>query len=384
MHHKELDFQRYSRRDFLRFAILGGTALAVEACVPIKRKSVPTQPENLTAQDILIRIKDRYGVLIPTQIETTYSNDSNEGNTSPNNHVPSIEEAQVIEDAISRIPAAGFLSPLVIPFVNISEGAIAGGSFMGRDWPFFLHRQNYTGLPTDRFLDDKPAIKLLIPLAGLDASLPIKTEDTSNLPPISQITLNTVRVRLNLQETVPWTNGRERLKQTVVHEYFHALDDKVSIANSPSISEYRKRQGFYIWNKNTNDITNPLYVTFAKVTGWRLVSLIDYIAQYDPEVAKRRSKEHPESEKTFIWDMDHAIWGDLAHRHGGPTIYSRYGPIQESIAEYWMTSVLYPGLLTADERQYFDNIKNGLKGDPQKFVQEIVKNPNILLKGITK
>lgn len=371
-----------SRRDFLKLTALGITGLALDAaCTPAKRK---VSTENLTAQDILTRIKGKYGVLIPPQAEAIYSKkDQQTGFITPN-YIPSLEEAKVIEEAVSKVPAASYLSPLVIPFVNISEGAVAGGSFMGRDWPFFLRPKDYTGLPTDRFLDDKPAIELLMPLADLDAPLPVKTEDTSNLPPISQITLNTARVKLNLQESVPWTNGRERLKQTVVHEFFHGLEDKVSIVNSPTILEYRKRQGFYLWNKNTNDITNPLYVTFAKVTGWRLVSIIDYIAQYDPQEAKRKLIEHPEPEKPFVWDMDPAIWGDLAHRHGGPTIYSRYGPIQESIAEYWMTSVLYPGLLTADERRYFDNIKNGLKGDPQKFVQEIVKNPNILLKGVTR
>lgn len=367
----------HSRRDFLRLTALGVAGLALETvCAPVRRKA-PT--ENLKVEDILLGIKEKYGVLIPTKEEPTYSKkDVQLGFTTPN-HVPNMEEAQIIEEAISKIPSAGYLSPLMIPFLHISEGAVAGGHFVGRDWPASLRPGEYK-LPPDRFLDDKAAIILLIPLVDLDRPLPTKNENTSNLPPLSQISLENAKVKVNLEEVVPWTNGRERLKQTVLHEFFHAFDERVSLENSSSVSEYRKRQGFYIWNKNTNDITNPLYVTFARVTGWKLIPITDYIAQYDPEEAKK--KRNVNEKPPLVWDMDPEVWGDLAHRRGGPTIYSRYGPIQESIAEYWMTSVLYPHLLTANERRYFDNIKNGLKGNPEKFVKEVVKNPNILLKGI--
>jgi hypothetical protein len=217
----------------------------------------------------------------------------------------------------------------------------------------------------------------------LDTPLPIKTELTANVPPLEEISLESSGVRENLAETVPWTTERERLTQTVVHEFFHALQDKVSIANAPSLAAYWDRQAFSLYNENTWDVSNPLFVTFAQVTGWKLTSVIDDIRQYDPAGAQEEARKYPAAAHEYVWDRDTAFWGDLAHRHGGPTIYARYGPIQEAMAEYWMTYLLYPNLLTSSERQYFANICQGLRQNPQSFIRQIVKNPDMLLRGVT-
>jgi hypothetical protein len=339
--------------------------------------------EVITPQDVLNDIEKKYGVFIPQNPSPEYAaKDDNTGQLTLN-IVPTVEEAQVIEKAISKVPAAGFLSPLIIPFENTSQGAIEGGAFLGQDWQWMLRSSDYQNLPKDKWLDTRSATELLIPNVSLDSPLPEKTQDTANLPPLEEISLETAKVKVNLEESVPWTNQREKLVQTVVHEFFHALQDKVSIANSPSIAEYWNRQSFSLYNENTWDVTNPLFVTFAKVTGWKLVSVVDYMKQYDPQGAKQEAIKFPNSTKEYMWDMDPKIWGDLANRHGGPTIYSRYGPIQESMAEYWMTYFLYPNLLTPSERQYFHNIEAGLRGNPEEFIQEIVKDPNILLRGVT-
>ena len=96
------------------------------------------------------------------------------------NIVPTVEEAQVIEKAISKVPAAGFLSPLVIPFENTSQGAIEGGAFLGQDWQWMLRSSDYQNLPKDKWLDTRSATELLIPNVSLDSPLPEKTQDTDH------------------------------------------------------------------------------------------------------------------------------------------------------------------------------------------------------------
>lgn len=341
----------------------------------------------ITNQEVLREIKNKYGVTIPNQPSNEYATQDQSTGQLTLNFVPSVEEARVIEDSLSKIPVAGYLSPLIIPYKNNAAGAIEGGSFLGPDWPFMLGSSEYPNLPKNKFITNEPAMELYMPDVPLDTQLPQKTQETTNLPPLEQISFQSVNVKENLQETVPWTTERERLQQTVVHEFAHALQDKIAIANSPSLEAYWNRQAFSLYNENTWDITNPLYTTFAKVTGWKLFSSYEDIKQYDPAEAEKLLKQNPKgSMNDKFWDRDPSIWGDLAHRHGGPTIYSRYGPIQEAWAEYWMTSILYPDLLTPSVNKYFENVRNGLeqnKNDPGVFIQEIVNNPNILLQGLT-
>jgi hypothetical protein len=332
-----------------------------------------------TVSGVLAEIRTRYGVTIADGVEALYSSqDQDTGQITPN-LVPDLAEARVIEAAIARLPSPGYFAPIFILAPNTAPGAIMGGEYLGYGWPCFLHPRAYPGgFVYDRLLAP-PAAELLLPAVSLDTPLPVKSRKTSLLPLLEEIGLKSSGVVPNLTEMVPWTTEGERLTQTVVHEFAHAIADAVSLANSPTVREYWDRQSFVMYDHNTWDISNPLYVSFAALTGWRLVSVHDYVAQYDPAEAAAERASDPVQSQERLWERDPAVWGDLAHRRNRLTIYASYGPIQESFAEFYMAAVLYPNLLTAQERTYFARLNAGLAADPTGFVAALVADPMRLL-----
>lgn len=373
---------KISRRDFL----IGGSALGMLGfgSLFLRRNLISTRDSEQqvkleTPEEVLTRLKEKFGVEIPIQTLPIYSTeDTGTGEIRPN-VVPTNEESQVLFETLAKIPGAGYLAQLVIPFRNYQEGAVAGGGYLGYQWPVFFHRDRYGEFPYDRLVDVRSAIELQLPNVDLSSPLPQKTENSSLLPVFSQISNQQAGVKIDLKEEVPWTNHGERLKQAVVHEFGHGLEDQVSLAASSSVKDYWDRQTFTLFNKNTWDINHPLFVSFAKLTGWKLVPFIDFVRQYDPEHARKYLEPRPDVGGQPIWDRDFDVWGDLGHRRNRLTIYASYGPIQEAFTEFWMASILYPELLTGDEKRYFAKIHEGLKSDPQKLIQRIVSEPNLLL-----
>jgi len=355
--------------------------LVCASFAPEETSSSATFPaaSSPTVSGLLAEIQDRYGVEIPDRMEAEYSTtDQNTGQVSPN-LVPNLEQTQVIEAALARLPSPRYFAPLLIPMRNSDPGAITGGEYLGFNWPCFLDPRTCPGgFVYDRLLA-APALEIMLPDLSLGAALPVKSGTSSLLPTLEQISLETSQVTPNLTETVPWTTQGEHLTQSVIHEYAHAIDDAVSLANSPSVKEYWNRQAFTLVNENTWDVTNPLYVAFAQLTGWRTVSLYDYLLQYDPTEAAAALLRDPGAKTEFLWDRDPAVWGDLAHRRNRLTIYASYGPIQESFAEFYMTSILYPNLLKNSENRFFERLNTGLAADPKAFIVALVAKPSILL-----
>lgn len=337
-------------------------------------------PKVETAREILIRIKNRLGIEIPTDVLPYFSREDPQNGEVMPNAIPTDEEAKILEETLNKIPGAKSLVQLVIPLRNHKPGAIAGGSYMGFQWPFFYHRKNYEEFPKDSLVSSRAAAELKLPAGRMTDSLPEKSENTTFLPLLEQASINQSKVKINFAEEVPWTTQEERLKQAIVHEFAHGLEDQIRLADSKSVREYQDRQGFYLFfNKNTVDINNPLLVSFGHLTGWKLVPWVEFARQYDPEFAENTARNYPDHAKEFVWDRDFSIWGDLVHRKNRLTIYASYGPIQEAFAEFWMASILYPQLLTDAERRYFGKIHEGLRSDPQKLIQRIVSEPNLLL-----
>lgn len=329
-------------------------------------------------RNILLKIEEQYGIEIPTQVSEVYT-DYSQGEIP--NALLALEEARLFEETISLIPGAGYLVQLIIPSRYAGQEIVAGGSYLGYQWPAFLHpRESSSFLHDTLYVSESAAIRLIIPEnVSMEDPLPTVGEEYSVLPPLIQISMTSAGIEANTQTEIPWTTHGERLKQTIVHETGHALIDRVRIANSENIEEYRRRSGFYLYNKNTVDIDNPLFKAFAEVNGWRLIPFHELARQYDSTLADRLLAEHPESAETLVWERDFDIWGNLSNRKIRLTPYASYGPIQESFCEYWMVSILYPDILTAEEREFFKKIHEGLRGNPDEFVKSIVSNPEILL-----
>jgi len=379
--------KKISRRQFLLgSAALGiGTALTaisgrflLENTKNVQAETQPVNPpvvETKTNIDILNEINQRYGVEIPTTVSHRYSElDLNTKEMLPN-LIPSKEEAEILEKAISKVPGASYLGPLLIPSANTEPDPIPGGSYLGYQWPAFLHPDEFTEFPYDRLVDKRPAISIKIPDVPVDEPLPEVKDKNNLLPSIAAMTNETITI--NGEEEIPWTTYGDRLEIATIHEFAHGIEDQLSLATSSSVSEYWNKQAFTIVNKNTWDIDNPVFTTFAKVNGWELIPEYDYVKQYDSEFAEYLKDGG--WAKGFLWDRDPKVWGDLKDRKLRLTVYASYGPIQEAFAEFWMASILYPELLTEDEKAYFGKLHNGLRGNPEEFIKQIATNPNILL-----
>jgi hypothetical protein len=342
--------------------------------------------ETRTSEQILKEIQTRYGVTIPDKVDPLYSKENPDGTTAPN-LVPNPEQAGAIEEALSEIPHPGDLAPLILLYKD-NDLPVANGSYLGYIWPSSLHQSGYPNFTYDKMLDNRPAIELDLPDIDLDATLPKKTKDMGLVPELAQPGPGQSE-NINMTETVPWTTQKERLKQVIVHEYGHAIQDQVSLEQSKlkyptdsaaALKDYWSKQTLTIVQGNTWDTTNPMYLEFAKVDGWKLVPYSDFIRQFDPAFADYITTRFPQDAANLIWDRDPAVWGDLQHRKNQLTVYASYGPIQETWAEFWMASVLYPELLTDEQRTFFQNIQNGIKQHPNDFFRQAVQNPDSLLK----
>jgi hypothetical protein len=335
-------------------------------------------PELRTTEQILQEIKTKYGVTIPDHVDPLYSRENTDGSVTPN-LVPNPEQASAIEEAIARIPRADYLAPIMLLYKG-TDISVTTGDYLGYLWPLFLHRSQYPSFQYDRLLGGEAAVEVDIPDVNLNTALPKKTAEMGLLPRAPD--------NPNTTETVPWTTQKERLEQVITHEYGHAIQDQASLRASilreptdpaAAIKDYWSKQSYAPYNQNTWDTTNPVYEGFAKVDGWKLIPYPDFVRQFDPEAADQIPTKYPQDANLLIWDRDPAVWGDLEHRINQLTIYASYGPIQEAWAEFWMTYIRYPQLLTQQQRAFFQNIQQGLRNGPDDFFRRVVQNPNSLL-----
>lgn len=380
---------KISRRGFLRgLAVVMGATGASMIGLSLKdyqqARTVRGELGNLeSTEKILAFLERNYGVEIPNHVSPVYSEETyirtSEGelklHDTRENSLLNFEEAKIVAEAISSIPAVGFLTQLIIPFRRSEEGVIPGGSYLGYQWPAFLQLKNYSEFPRNRFISDKAAIKLILPEgAKMTDALPVAGEEYSNavLTPLLQMSLNSAGVKANTRTEIPWTTMGERLKQALVHETGHGLISQVTIVASRDMEDYWKRQSFTLYNMTTTDIDNPLFKGFAEVNGWELIPFVELMRQYEPKKADSFADEHPERARKLFWERDLKIWGNLQDRKIRLTPYASYGPIQEAFCEYWMASILYPELLTEEERKFFETIQQGLQENPTAFIQGLV------------
>jgi hypothetical protein len=380
---------KISRRSFLRgAAVVLGAAGASMIGLSLKdhqqARTARGELGNLgSTEEILAFLEKNYDVEIPNHVSPVYSEETyirtSEGelklHDTRENSLLNFEEAKIVAETISSIPAVGFLTQLIIPFRRSEEGVIPGGSYLGYQWPAYLQLKNYDEFPRDRFISNKAAIKLILPEgAKMTDALPVVREEYSNavLPPLLQKSLDSAGVKANTRMETPWTTMGERLKQALVHETGHGLINQVTIAASRDMEDYWKRQSVTLYNMTTIDIDNPLFKGFAEVNGWKLIPFVELMRQYMPKKADSFADEHPERARKLFWERDLKIWGNLQDRKVRLTPYASYGPIQEAFCEYWMASILYPKLLTEEEGKFFETTQQGLQKNPAAFIQGLV------------
>ncbi len=169
----------------------------------------------------------------------------------------------------------------------------------------------------------------------------------------------------------------EEVERTIIHEEGHAFDNEVlRQALPPKVYEVEK----YDMIGNTNvGVHNPIYQTFARVNGWKLVPLeeVGVFKGYSPKEIDyiKKTNQWPTS-SPGAWVRDEAYWPKGKVRL---TVYATHRPIQETFAEYFMASRMYPEYLTPDEQRYFLRIHKGLIDDVRSFIALAARNPEVLL-----
>lgn len=378
--------RKLSRRGFLKF--VGVTAIGTGLGLAwVNRRNIAFEADEFllsfrSTEEILKFVQERYSIEIPARPLSEYSHEtwvedeSGQGKSETiQNTTLTHEEAVTIGTTLGLIPGAGSLAQLIIPYRNHEKKAIPGGSYMGYYWSRSMEFSRQ--LPKDT---DKAAIRLDLPAdISLDDSLPEISEGDVLLPFMSQLGLVESGVTVKITHELPWTTHRERLKQSIVHEFGHGLWDQVALADSKTYKDYYNTGWHAPYNFNTWDVNHPILVTFAEVNGWKLVPYPQFVEQYDPEYAEELVQNKSEVANASIWDRDAEVWGPLEDRVMRLTPYASYGPPQETFPEFFMASILYPEFLNERETHYFKRIHEGLRRNPQAFFKSIVESPEILL-----
>lgn len=116
---------------------------------------------------------------------------------------------------------------------------------------------------------------------------------------------------------------------------------------------------------NTNDQKHPIFTTFAQIAGWqygKVEGVKTPVVSIDLD--KGTSK---------VIETDFEGW----YKKGADGEYSTN--IGDAFAEYYAAWILQPQLLLDAIKGYFDRIGQGLKSNPQEFIDKIRINPDILL-----
>lgn len=367
-----------------------GADAEIPVVVPAARNIEPTASSSLSEESqqsaeptdaaaVLERIKKEKGVVVPTEVSSTYSevlyrineNKEREIIGENPNAVLTKNEAEVVEDILSQIPAGGYLIQLIIPQRLDEElfAPIPVASLLGYNWPVFINRPNYGDFPRDRLVTDDVAIKLL---------LPENVDMYEDLPSIDQLIERypyfTDSYRKEAE--IPWTTHAEKLKQSVAHESGHSLINKVRLAMADGdIERYFELQGISLFNEVSVDVDNPIFVEFAKVNGWIKVPFGEYVFEYMkkfyPDKINQLDSAQLEAGDKMVWARDPKIWNNLLDRDFYLTYHATYGPIQEAFSDYWMISILYPDLLTKEEQDFFFKIHEGLEENPEEYINTI-------------
>ena len=138
--------------------------------------------------------------------------------------------------------------------------------------------------------------------------------------------------------------GRETHKELVewiiVHEAGHLFTNRIQY--DPSLFS----------------VNHPVHKTFAQLIGYE-VRMMSF------------KRTETESENLPVWSMVSPARPFVRTGH--------VGNIEETFADYFAASILYPQILSDKERRYFDIILTGLRNNPKSFTEEIRSDPQFLL-----
>jgi len=383
-----------SRREFLKLSVATLLALGTHKIVSALR--IPEdEPTSESLPDILKEIRSKYGIYIPalagefTQYQACQGKDNKLEQCSPERSTQiSLEEASKIQDALKLIPSVGKMVQLIIPFRNSSADAIGGGSYLGPNWDFVLDISKYQTYPQDRYLSSMSAVKLVLSNKGLNEPLPPVTQSSNFLPLLSQISLDATGISPKNMVLYPWTNYGERLTQVVIHEVaghgVAVLARRIKVNHNPEAGY--ESSAMSLLGGIPLDTNNPIFSSFAKVNGWRLIPYRESMAQYGNigrQLAGELSRTDPKMAEWPVWDRDPKYWGELRDRKIRLDTYSSYGTLHEAFANFFMFYLLSrtdsrysPSLLTKDETQYFDRMFKGLSENPETYIKKLIaENP---------
>lgn len=112
------------------------------------------------------------------------------------------------------------------------------------------------------------------------------------------------------------------------------------------------------YDPSSFSVNHPVHKTFAQLIGY--------------EVRMRSFKRtETQSEDVPIWSMVSPARSFVRTGHAGN--------IEETFADYFAMSILYPERMSEEERGYFDIIHAGLRKNPESFVEDIRRDPQLLL-----
>lgn len=310
------------------------------------------------------------GVLIPTSANSEFSDNgySLQELASARPAELSYGELSAINRGLDLVPGAKYLSKVLVPYR--SPEASAGRRI---DWT----SGQYIGRSRD------PKLYKEVPQVRLDLPNGFGINDKGGIVPV--YAGKTMYERPSSDDELPQPTIGEGITRVVIHEYGHAFDDAVFF-EARSKEDYMREAG------NDSDVFanlsafNPLYQSFARVNGWKLAPL-EELDVYPRDVLEksRREKLWPFG-SPGAWIRDTEVWGEgvtydlpwFIPPRVRLTVYATINHIDETFAEFFMASFLYPEFLTRDERAYFDKIKIGLKENPRAFIKEVAHNPEVL------
>lgn len=364
--------RQISRRKLL---ILSGGAIAVGGATALGIFKV-SETLNQSSEN---QISDRSGVLVPlstdqrfSMTDDTYSETYDLSGRNPAELTK--VEVSIISESLSKIPYAGELAPLLLPYRHKAGDSGITGIYWGRTWSSAVKKFDAGHIDED---------------AGIGLFLPDNfNPDEKVAPSLVYNGLAGDRGRSTEFDEIPLGTKRDGLERTVLHEYGHALADAAFYLARP-LEDYKNESSNSMVIPYFNVLANhPIYKSFAKVNGWKLVPLDETGLGPEGDDYKQALErgEYPWGSQG-AWVRDTRVWGEgpyeeipwLATKKVRLTQYASVAMIHETFAEFYMASVLSPEHLTKDEKSYFDRLHKGLNGNTKAFLRQITENPDILL-----